>query len=228
MNQDYARTLALLRKDKGISQRQAAADLGVSQALLSHYEKGVREPGLAFVRRACDYYHASADYMLGRTLSRDGVTIEAEEVLYFQEGKDGLHSEAVAASERRRVVNANNFLFELLAKIGNQDAIGAAGRYLSGAIYQLCRILHKAGGGNEQYFSLSQEPFAAGAVEAGMQADKVEFTLVLQKQEGKMPTMEDSALTKRYPGLVQSTAQVLHGVEMRTNEWLENADGGRK
>ena len=72
MCSDFARTLALLRKERGVSQRTAAKDLGVSQALLSHYENGVREPGLAFVAKVCDYYHVSADYMLGRTLSKDG------------------------------------------------------------------------------------------------------------------------------------------------------------
>ena len=36
---DFSRTLALLRREKKISQRAAAGDLGVSQALLSHYEE---------------------------------------------------------------------------------------------------------------------------------------------------------------------------------------------
>ena len=40
MNADFARTLALLRHERGISQRQAAETLGISQALLSHYENG--------------------------------------------------------------------------------------------------------------------------------------------------------------------------------------------
>ena len=72
MNERFARALGALRREKGISQRQAARDLGVSQALLSHYENGVREPGLDFVVRACDYYGASADYLLGRTDRPDG------------------------------------------------------------------------------------------------------------------------------------------------------------
>ena len=69
MNADFSRTLALLRQEKGISQRKAAKELGISQALLSHYENGIREPGLAFVKKACDFYHVSADYLLGRTLT---------------------------------------------------------------------------------------------------------------------------------------------------------------
>ena len=67
MATDFSRTLSLLRQEKGVSQRKAAAELGISQALLSHYENGIREPGLAFVTRVCGYYHVSADYLLGRT-----------------------------------------------------------------------------------------------------------------------------------------------------------------
>lgn len=71
MNVMFARALSRLRHEKGISQRQAAQELGVSQALLSHYENGIREPGLAFVVKVCDYYQVSADYLLGRTLDRE-------------------------------------------------------------------------------------------------------------------------------------------------------------
>lgn len=59
--------ISKLRHERGLSQRQAASDLKISQALLSHYENGAREPGLRFVCRACDYYGVSADYILGRT-----------------------------------------------------------------------------------------------------------------------------------------------------------------
>jgi transcriptional regulator with XRE-family HTH domain len=62
--------LSQLRQEKDLSQRKVASDLGISQALLSHYENGLREPKLEFVVKVCDYYGVSADYMLGRT-SRD-------------------------------------------------------------------------------------------------------------------------------------------------------------
>ena len=70
MATDFSRTLSLLRQETGVSQRKAAAALGVSQALLSHYENGIREPGLAFVSRVCDYYRVAADCLLGRSSSR--------------------------------------------------------------------------------------------------------------------------------------------------------------
>ena len=67
MARKFSETMSALRRERGLSQRTAAADLHISQALLSHYENGAREPGLDFVCRACDYYGVSADYLLGRT-----------------------------------------------------------------------------------------------------------------------------------------------------------------
>lgn len=67
---DCSERLFELRNEKGISQKEAALSLHVSQALLSHYEKGIRECGLDFLCRAADYYGVSADFILGRTESR--------------------------------------------------------------------------------------------------------------------------------------------------------------
>ena len=67
MATDFSRTLSLLRQEKGVSQRKAAGELGISQAQLSHYEKGIRECSLAFVVQVADYYDVSCDYLLGRS-----------------------------------------------------------------------------------------------------------------------------------------------------------------
>ena len=70
MSVHFSAKLSLLRREKGITQKQAAEDLGISQALLSHYEKGIRECHLDFVRKAAEYYEVTADYLLGMTDSR--------------------------------------------------------------------------------------------------------------------------------------------------------------
>lgn len=67
MDPVFASRLRLLRKQKQVSQKKAAEDLGVSQALLSHYGNGIRECGLDFVVRAADYYGVSTDYLLGHS-----------------------------------------------------------------------------------------------------------------------------------------------------------------
>ena len=81
MNAAFPRILTLLRKERGTSQKKAAADLQVSQALLSHYEKGIRECGLDFVVRVADYYGVSCDYLLGRTADKSGAMIAVDEAL---------------------------------------------------------------------------------------------------------------------------------------------------
>lgn len=70
---DFALRLSELRKENNLSQKEAASCLGVSQALLSHYEKGIRECGLDFLKRVCDYYDVTADYMLGLSDNRHGL-----------------------------------------------------------------------------------------------------------------------------------------------------------
>lgn len=74
MNKSFPTRMVLLRKERGMSQKEAAAALGVSQALLSHYEKGIRECGLDFVTRAANFYHVTCDYLLGCSDSRTGLT----------------------------------------------------------------------------------------------------------------------------------------------------------
>ncbi|MGN0527820.1 MAG: helix-turn-helix domain-containing protein [Eubacterium sp.] len=69
----FSVVLSQLRKERGISQKKAATDLGISQALLSHYEKGIRECGLDFVIKCSEYYGVTTDYLLGVSENRNGL-----------------------------------------------------------------------------------------------------------------------------------------------------------
>ena len=215
MNADFPRTLALLRQEAEISQRKAAKELGVSQALLSHYENGIREPGLAFVRRVCDYYHVSADYLLGRTLSRDGYMIDAEELYDSSDEKGTLKGSVAATLQKKLIVNSTNLLFEMLGCTESRAVIAAAGGYLGGAFYQLYRILHRKSGKNDSYFSLGTEAFSGGAVDAQMAAARVAYAEALSEcaLSEVFSGTEENTFTKTRPALVQSGKQVLHTVE---------------
>ena len=68
----FSNRITALRKERGLSQKEVAMSLGVSQALLSHYEKGVRECGLEFVVRCADYFGVTTDYLLGKEDSKYG------------------------------------------------------------------------------------------------------------------------------------------------------------
>ena len=87
MNSDFPRIITFLRKERGLSQKQVASDLGISQALLSHYEKGIRECGLDFLVKTAEYYDVSTDYLLGVEAKRQSVDVTdlSEEDIKFIE-----------------------------------------------------------------------------------------------------------------------------------------------
>ena len=221
MNANFSRVLSLLRQEKGVSQRKAAAELGISQALLSHYENGIREPGLAFVARACDYYHVSADYLLGRTLSRDGAIIEAEELVDASEGRETLRGSIMATLQKKLIVNTASVLFDLLGRTGSREAVAQAGAYLSSALYQLFRQLYRRSGGNDSYFSTDGRAFDMDVLSADMTVARVRYDRALQAHQGEFPAVDAQSLAERYPGLSQSVAQVFHSVDERVKNLEE-------
>lgn len=222
MNSHFSRSLSLLRQEKGTSQRAAARDLGISQALLSHYENGIREPGLSFVTKACDYYNVSADFLLGRTLNRDGTTIAAEELYDYSAEKDNsLQGSILATLSKKLLVNSISILFDLLSRTGHKGAILAASNYLSTAVYKMFRHLYRADGTqNEDFFSLSARQFVAGIPEADMICTEVEYVDALAqhvKEKGRFPPMNHEALVQNYPGPYQSLLQIIHTTGERVN-----------
>lgn len=55
-----------LREEKGMNQREFAADFGVSPATVGMWESGAREPRtLEQLQRIADYFHVTVDYLLG-------------------------------------------------------------------------------------------------------------------------------------------------------------------
>lgn len=51
----------------GISQQTVAEKLEIGRACYSHYEQGIREPSIDVLKRICDFFDVSADYLIGRT-----------------------------------------------------------------------------------------------------------------------------------------------------------------
>ncbi|WP_274649391.1 helix-turn-helix domain-containing protein [Paenibacillus humicola] len=64
---DIGGRISKLREDRGWTQEQTAASLGISRAALSHYEKNRREPDTETLSKFADLFHVSVDYLVGRT-----------------------------------------------------------------------------------------------------------------------------------------------------------------
>lgn len=225
MNAEFSRTLALLRQEKGVSQRSAAEALGISQALMSHYEKGVREPGLAFIVRACDYYGVSSDYLLGRTLTRDGTTIQADEFYDASEEKDNvLNGMILATLNKKLMINSLSLFYELLGSTGNRDLIKYSSNYIATAISVMFRRLHShAPKTNPSFFTVSPSKFQCGAYDMELKAcemDMVEQLAEHKKNRGDFPDLNHDVLTEKYGPLYQSLLQNLYSNGKRVNEMV--------
>ena len=226
MNEHVSRSLSLLRQEKGISQRAAAKELGISQALLSHYENGIREPGLAFVVKACDFYNVSADFLLGRTLARDGTTILDADSLYdaSADRDNVLQGSVIATLSKKLLINSMTVLFDLLGRMGNKKAIRAAADYLGTAVYTLFRHLYEANPANRRdFFSIPSQRFRGGLSRVDMIYSEVDFmdTLVLDSRDYPAPEINNATLSESYPGTYQSILQIIHNTGARINKQAE-------
>ena len=59
-----------LRKERGISMKQAAEQLGMPYTTYVNYEKGVRQPNSETLIDLANFYNTSIDYMLGKSNER--------------------------------------------------------------------------------------------------------------------------------------------------------------
>ena len=147
MNSDFPRIITLLRKERSISQKQAAADLNVSQALLSHYEKGIRECGLEFLVKISDYYGVSCDYLLGRSPEPTGRTISIGEPSDASSGEGGQSS-----GSRKILINSINLLYAFASKTGSRSLVKGITSCLTLSVYRLFRILYSSNSSNDRRF----------------------------------------------------------------------------
>ena len=113
---EFNRIITLLRKERGLTQKQAAQDLGISQAQLSHYEKGIRECGLEFVVQVANYYGVSCDYLLGRSAERSGQTITVDQLPDTAAHGDSVYRGSVLPVMYKKLIeNSLDILFDRLA-----------------------------------------------------------------------------------------------------------------
>lgn len=161
MNKDFPRIITYLRKERGLSQKQVAADLGISQALLSHYEKGIRECGLDFLVRAAEYFEVSCDYLLGRTVQRRLAAVTADDIPESDEIRH-IKGNMINQINKKLLMNTTTVIFDLLAQIGDKRLTNAVSNYLMSAEYQIFRTIYCSEENNTQsMFSITKNRYKA-------------------------------------------------------------------
>lgn len=217
MNTTFPRVLTLLRKERGLSQKQAAAELKISQALLSHYEKGIRECGLDFVVRAADFYEVSCDYLLGRTADKSGAVISVDDI---PEGDPNANDSRVSGNvlpvlNKKLLLNAVNLLFGLLQRYNSKELTAEVSAYLNLALYTMFRALYAADKRNSAaLFSVPAElyqPAASGAM--SLCAARVGTLAPQALPNEQVPVLLPNELAKVYPLFATSMLNLLKNAE---------------
>lgn len=203
MNKDFPRILKLLRKERGLRQKEAADQLGVAQALLSHYENGKRECGLDFLIQAADFYNVSTDYLLGRTNSRNGAVVRETELEESAVNESANINSSGITLRKKLVTNALEVVFSLLIKTNNQKLARSVGNYMLTAVYRAFRMVYSAGGENdENLFSVPRESLS-GITLAELSLEDV-AAKTAEKEGTADEKITNSRIEREYPK--QSTA----------------------
>ena len=185
---------------------------------MSHYENGIREPGLAFVVRACEYYHVSADFLLGRTLAREGGALTEDDLVSMADQGSILRGSVLATLQSKLISGAVSVLFDLLGKLNDKAVVNEAAGLLGGAVYALFRRLHRAAGGNEAMFSAPAELVGMGLSDAEMKLAEARYAQALEalrRQGAQFPEVGGESLSRNYPGSGQCITQVLHSADAK-------------
>ena len=211
---EFPRLLVHLRKEAGLSQKKVADALGVSQALLSHYEKGIRECGLSFLVKVADFYHVSLDYLLGRSLERNGSAILLEEVPDEDAAGQGNRGKGslLPVLNKKLICNSVTVVEDLLGESGDKQLIQDVSMYLQIAVYKMFRALYDADGENPQTFFGAESDVASLMADSTMKKLEVEIRNRLKKAK-KLPAMDENAIREKYPMFATSIFNLLQNAE---------------
>lgn len=235
MNADFPRVLTLLRKERGISQKLAAAELGISQALLSHYEKGIRECGLDFLIRCANFYGVSCDYLLGRSPDRTGSQLTVDDIPEPDSlGKENVfHGGVLPVLNKKLIANSLNILFDLLAKSQNKKLVAETSSFLMLAVYRMFRVVYSVNPRNQAGMFTIPQQVASRYADATMQmceAHAVAIAAGLPVQ-GMEPVgnpadlaITTELLSQSYPLFASSLLNLIQNSEDRIQETTEPRD----
>lgn len=81
----FGSNLEKIRKDKKVSQTMLGAQLGLTQQMISSYEKDISSPNIEVLIKIADYFNVSIDSLVGHAaVSSDVNTPKARFLQYFE------------------------------------------------------------------------------------------------------------------------------------------------
>lgn len=230
MNDSFPRIITLLRNERKLTQKQAASALGISQALLSHYERGIRECGLDFLVKTADFYGVSCDYLLGRAADRSGAQLTVDDIPEPDMNAIDKRSRGsmVPVLNKKLIANSLNILFDLLQKANCRALTNEASIYLMLSVYKIFRIVYFGNPKNPRNFFSVPDVMVRGTSNAAMEIVESRLACIasgkdLEGFEGleNVDALEfnEDVLSANYPLYHSSLLNLIRTAEGRMNEY---------
>ena len=122
----FSENFKILRQSRGLTQAQMADKLGISISAVSMYEKGKRKPDNNMLKKMCEKFRVSTDFLLGinfkRNVESQSVDDFIDEVTYTLMSQKGLmfNGKPITQKDKEKIVEA--------IKIATAVAISRAAR----------------------------------------------------------------------------------------------------
>ena len=206
MKNSFPAAITELRKAKGLTQKQAAKALGISQSLLSHYENGLRECSLDFLLKISDFYDVTCDQILGRSIPALQETVVHEN-----------------SSQIQSIYDSLEIMFDLVEQCKNDSLSKEIADFINISIYRIFRLVYFSGNNSgDGIFNLPKHTYRAMA-DAKMQMSEAEIRCALSgwDESGELePVFDKGALT-----ITKRELSALYGEKFnRLVELLNNAE----
>ncbi|MBS5726014.1 MAG: helix-turn-helix transcriptional regulator [Clostridiales bacterium] len=91
MKYEIGARLRYFREQRGLSQKNFAAQIGVSNSRVSNWEKGINRPDADRLAIICQVLQISADELLDISLSQDALTEEEKQLIFQYRRQPELH-----------------------------------------------------------------------------------------------------------------------------------------
>lgn len=81
----FGRNLERIRKERKINQTELGLELGLTQQMVSSYEKGISSPNVEILIKLADYFQISIDELIGHQVyDQNRSAAETRLLQYFQ------------------------------------------------------------------------------------------------------------------------------------------------
>lgn len=196
----------------------------MSQAVLSHYENGVREPGLEFVVRAAEYYHVSTDFLLGRTVMREDFAVAPQELSKLRTDEESGQKDTrdYYATNKKLILHSLALVFDMANQTESLHLISNLTMYVNVVIYKLFRQICRLAGAemSEELFSIPETVWE-NLSDAELELCEVR---IRASKKDEVPPITQQYLQERYADQIPSLLATVHVAGRRLKALLRKKE----